>query len=299
MTPAVRLNRLTKTYTRGKQKVEVLHGVNLEIDAGEFVALMGPSGSGKTTLLNLIAGLDHADCGRDRSRRRPHRQALARRELANWRARNIGFVFQFYNLLPVLSAERNVEVPLLLTALCGKQRNQTRRAPPCNWWVSPIAPNTNRLSCRVVSNSAWRLRGRSSPTPHCWCATSRRVTWTGRAQKRSCSCCGRSIAIAARPSSWSRTIRGPPITHRASCMDKGSLVNDEASASHEVLSPDLGGTVAQEGPHDFHHAVDRRRVPVVRPSAGRQSGHEHGISKPERDRLYVQKALKTDCHWLI
>jgi putative ABC transport system ATP-binding protein len=123
MTALVTLRNVTKSYTRGKQKVEVLHGVDLEIEAGEFLALMGPSGSGKTTTLNLIAGLDQPTSGEvivgpDRI------DKLSRGALANWRARHIGFVFQFYNLLPVLTAESNVEVPLLLTDLSGKQRRQ-------------------------------------------------------------------------------------------------------------------------------------------------------------------------------
>lgn len=123
MAALVTLRNVTKSYIRGKQKVEVLHGVDLQIDAGEFLALMGPSGSGKTTTLNLIAGLDQPTSGEvivgeDRIDR------LSRGALANWRARHIGFVFQFYNLLPVLTAEANVEVPLLLTSLSGKQRRQ-------------------------------------------------------------------------------------------------------------------------------------------------------------------------------
>jgi putative ABC transport system ATP-binding protein len=126
MTSLVSLRNVTKTYLRGKQKVEVLHGVDLEIAAGEFLALMGPSGSGKTTMLNLIAGLDQPTTGEvivgaDRI------DKLSRAALANWRARHIGFIFQFYNLLPVLTAEANVEVPLLLTNLSRAQRRQRVR----------------------------------------------------------------------------------------------------------------------------------------------------------------------------
>ena len=123
MTALVSLRNVTKSYVRGKQKVEVLHGVDLEIATGEFLALMGPSGSGKTTMLNLIAGLDQPTSGEvavagDRIDR------LSRAALANWRARHIGFIFQFYNLLPVLTAEANVEVPLLLTNLSKVQRRR-------------------------------------------------------------------------------------------------------------------------------------------------------------------------------
>jgi putative ABC transport system ATP-binding protein len=123
MTALVALRNVTKSYTRGKQKVEVLHGVNLEIGAGEFLALMGPSGSGKTTMLNLIAGLDQPTTGEVHvADQRIDR--LSRGGLADWRARHIGFIFQFYNLLPVLTAEANVEVPLLLTNLSRSQRRQ-------------------------------------------------------------------------------------------------------------------------------------------------------------------------------
>lgn len=123
MSMAIELHNIVKTYMRGKQKVEVLHGVDLQVEKGEFVALMGPSGSGKTTLLNLIAGLDSPTSGELRVAGERIDQ-LSGGALARWRARNIGFVFQFYNLLPVLTAEKNVEVPLLLTNLSSKQRRQ-------------------------------------------------------------------------------------------------------------------------------------------------------------------------------
>src|SRR5262252_1986644 len=121
MSALVSIRNVVKGYVRGKQRVEVLHGINLEVEAGEFLALMGPSGSGKTTLLNLIGGLDRPDrgeitVGNERIDR------MSSGQLAKWRARHVGFIFQFYNLLPVLTAERNVEVPLLLTNLGAKER---------------------------------------------------------------------------------------------------------------------------------------------------------------------------------
>jgi putative ABC transport system ATP-binding protein len=127
MSTLVSLQNVVKRYQRGKQSVEVLHGVNLTIQQGEFVALMGPSGSGKTTLLNLIAGLDQPTAG-EVTVAGERIDRLSGTRLANWRARHIGFVFQFYNLLPVLSAEKNVEVPLLLTKLSAKQRRQNVQA---------------------------------------------------------------------------------------------------------------------------------------------------------------------------
>jgi putative ABC transport system ATP-binding protein len=125
---AVVLRDIVKTYRRGKQSVEVLRALNLTVRDGEFLALMGPSGSGKTTILNLIGGLDSADSGEvvvagERLDR------LSGRRLAAWRARHVGFVFQFYNLMPMLSAERNVELPLLLTKLSrGERRDHVRVA---------------------------------------------------------------------------------------------------------------------------------------------------------------------------
>ena len=119
----VRARDVNKAFKRGSERIEVLQGVNLEIGKGEFLALMGPSGSGKTTLLNLIGGLDTPTDGTievggvDISR-------MNGAALSRWRSQNIGFVFQLYNLLPVLTAERNVELPLLLTKLSKAQRRK-------------------------------------------------------------------------------------------------------------------------------------------------------------------------------
>ena len=123
MTALVTIENVVKTYVRGKQRVEVLHGLDLAVETGEFVALMGPSGSGKTTLLNLIGGLDRPDRG-EVTVAGQRIDRLSAGQLARWRARHVGFIFQFYNLLPVLSAERNVEVPLLLTKLGRKERRR-------------------------------------------------------------------------------------------------------------------------------------------------------------------------------
>jgi putative ABC transport system ATP-binding protein len=123
VTSIVSIKGVAKTYVRGKQRVEVLRGVDLEVEEGEFLALMGPSGSGKTTLLNLIGGLDRPDRG-EVTVAGERLDALSPGKLTKWRARHVGFIFQFYNLLPVLSAERNVEVPLLLTKLSAKERQR-------------------------------------------------------------------------------------------------------------------------------------------------------------------------------
>src|ERR1700733_11704329 len=121
MSSAVSLRQVIKHYRRGKESVEVLHGLNLEIPQGEFVSLMGPSGSGKTTILNLVGGLDSVNSG-EVIVGGEHLESLSGGQLARWRARHIGFVFQFYNLMPMLSASANVELPLLLTNLSKAER---------------------------------------------------------------------------------------------------------------------------------------------------------------------------------
>jgi putative ABC transport system ATP-binding protein len=117
----VKVRDVHKHFTRGSERIDVLKGVNIDIPAGDFLALMGPSGSGKTTLLNLIGGLD-APSGGTVDVGGVNIGRLGGSQLSKWRARNIGFVFQLYNLLPVLSAERNVELPLLLTSLSKSER---------------------------------------------------------------------------------------------------------------------------------------------------------------------------------
>ena len=123
MANLVSIRNLTKTYQRGPEKVEVLHGIDLDIEEGDFVALMGPSGSGKTTLLNLIGGLDSPTTGSIEVAGQRIDQ-LGGGQLAHWRSQNVGYVFQFYNLMPALTAQKNVELPLLLTKLGGAQRKR-------------------------------------------------------------------------------------------------------------------------------------------------------------------------------
>jgi putative ABC transport system ATP-binding protein len=123
MTTLVSIRNLHKAYQRGPETVDVLHGLDLDIDKDDFVALMGPSGSGKTTLLNLIGGLDSPTSGEITVAG----QAIGRMsggQLSHWRSQNVGFVFQFYNLMPTLSAQKNVELPLLLTNLSSAQRKR-------------------------------------------------------------------------------------------------------------------------------------------------------------------------------
>jgi putative ABC transport system ATP-binding protein len=119
----VQVRDVHKVYPRGAERVDVLKGLDLEVPHGEFLALMGPSGSGKTTLLNVIGGLDKPSSGQVTVAGRELTRASSR-ELARWRAEHVGFVFQFYNLLPVLTAARNVELPLLLTRLSRAKRRK-------------------------------------------------------------------------------------------------------------------------------------------------------------------------------
>ena len=123
MDTLVSLRNLSKIYQRGPEKVEVLHGVDLDIQQGDFAALMGPSGSGKTTLLNLIGGLDSPTSGTIEVGGQ-RIDAMSSGQLSTWRSNNVGFVFQFYNLMPTLTAQRNVELPLLLTKLSAAQRKR-------------------------------------------------------------------------------------------------------------------------------------------------------------------------------
>jgi putative ABC transport system ATP-binding protein len=123
MATLIEIRDLSKVYQRGKQSVEVLHHIDLEVAQGDYLALMGPSGSGKTTLLNLIGGLDNPTRGSITVGGQRIDQ-LSSSNLAKWRAANVGFVFQFYNLMPMLSAQRNVELPLLLTKLSAAERRK-------------------------------------------------------------------------------------------------------------------------------------------------------------------------------
>ncbi len=125
--PIVRVRGIGKSYRRGNQSIKVLEDITFDIAEGEFLALMGPSGSGKTTLLNLIAGIDRVDSG-SITIGGVDITALSENELTGWRAMNVGFIFQFYNLIPVLTALDNVELPLILTGLSKKERLEHARA---------------------------------------------------------------------------------------------------------------------------------------------------------------------------
>ena len=120
------LRDVTRTYRRGSESINVLNGLNLEVPRGDFLALMGPSGSGKSTLLNLLGGIDRPTSGTINFGGQ-QLERMSDSELARWRSRHVGFIFQMHHLLPMLTAERNVELPLLLTGLSGSER-RTRAA---------------------------------------------------------------------------------------------------------------------------------------------------------------------------
>jgi putative ABC transport system ATP-binding protein len=187
--PIVLIRDLVKEYRRGSEVVRVLDGLSLEIASGDFVALMGPSGSGKSTLLNLIGGLDKPTSGMlevDGLRV----DQLGAGALARWRADHVGFVFQMYNLLPVLSAERNVELPLLLKDMSRDERAARTAAALALVGLSDRA----RHRPRELSGGQEQRVGS--------CATSQRgISTASRATKFS-TCCRHSTASRARPSSW-------------------------------------------------------------------------------------------------
>mgnify|MGYP001166943547 FL=1 len=121
--PLYQLRDLSKTYTRGKESISIFKNLDMDIQHGDFIAIMGPSGSGKTTLLNQLGGIDSPSSGQVvfEGKRIDN---LSQGDLAKWRSRNVGFIFQFYNLMPTLSAAQNVELPLLLTGLSGGERKK-------------------------------------------------------------------------------------------------------------------------------------------------------------------------------
>ena len=198
--PMVDVRKVRKVYRRDAEELTVLDGIDLQVPAGEFVALMGPSGSGKTTLLNLIAGIDRPTSGQvivagtDVAR-------LSESELAKWRSRSVGFIFQFYNLIPVLRAVENVELPLLLTNLSKKERRE-RALTALKVVGLATAPGTIRGSSRAARSSAWPSRARSWAIPACWWRTSPRATSTPRAPRTSWPSWRRSTASSRRRSSW-------------------------------------------------------------------------------------------------
>ena len=182
----VKVEDVEKVFHRGSEDIHVLKDLRLHVPTGEFLALMGPSGSGKSTLLNLIGGLDRptsgaVNVGGERI------DKLSDRKLAAWRARHVGFVFQLYNLMPVLTAERNVELPLLLTHFPTRSGRNTSK-PRWRSWASRSAPSIIRAPSRAANSNASASPAPLSPTRRCCCATSRRATWTASRATKSWIC---------------------------------------------------------------------------------------------------------------
>jgi putative ABC transport system ATP-binding protein len=210
----IELKGVSKTYTRGKEDVHVLDNLDLTVRKGAFEAFMGPSGSGKSTLLNLIGGVDHASAGSVRVAG----QELTRMgdgELAKFRSSNLGFIFQQYNLLPVLNAQDNVELPLLLTSLgSGERKKRAQTALRVVGLDDRMTHFPRQLSggqeqrvaiaraivSPVVRSSAWRSRARSSTTRRSSSPTSPPAISIARARTRSSRCWRRSTKSSARPS---------------------------------------------------------------------------------------------------
>ena len=196
--PMVRLTGVAKRFTKGKETISIFDHLDLAIPRGDFIAVMGPSGSGKTTLLNLLGGIDRVDTGEISVA--DHRiDGLSEGELAAWRAANIGFIFQFYNLMPMLTAAQNVELPLLLTKL-----NRKDRAARVHTALS-VVELADRVKHRPREMSggqqhASRLRAPLSRTQTCCFATNRPATSTGNPPTRSFRSCNCSMANSARPS---------------------------------------------------------------------------------------------------
>ena len=203
MSALVEIRSLSKVYQRGRQRIEVLHHINLDVAQGEFVALMGPSGSGKTTLLNLIGGLDTPTEG-TLSVAGERIDELGQGALARWRAAHVGFVFQFYNLLPMLSAQRNVELPLLLTKLKGSERR--RNASVALQLVGLADRATHKpgelsggQQQRVATPSAARSTPRPTVSPSCWPPAAARCSRTPCSAHGTGASTGRRRCTTRRP----------------------------------------------------------------------------------------------------
>ena len=215
MSSLIEIRNLSRVYQRGRQRVEVLHNVDLDVDEGDFLALMGPSGSGKTTLLNLIGGLDQPSGG-SISVGGERIDRLSAGALAKWRAPNVGFVFQFYNLMPMLSALRNVELPLLLTRLSGSER---RRRAAIALQLVGLADRATHKPGELSGGQQQRvsIARAIAPTRRCWSATSRLATSTASRPRMCWASCARSTASTARRLLWLHTTQRQPSTRTILC----------------------------------------------------------------------------------
>ncbi len=291
MTALVSIRNVVKGYVRGKQRVEVLHGLNLDVEAGEFLALMGPSGSGKTTLLNLIGGLDRPDRGEITVGGRAHRPAVLgpAREVARAARR-----LRLPVLQPVAGADGGAQrrsAAAADEAVAAASASATCRRRSSSWG-SRTARSTSRRSSRAVSSSASRSRARSWRTRRCSCATSRRVTSTARPRSRSWSCSQLLNSEAGQDHrdgharSARRRSRVAPAVRRQGRARIGELARSRGMKYFPLI---WAGLWRKRGPHDLDAAVDRRCVRAVRRAARRHGRRSTASSTGMSDtRLRIQ-----------
>ena len=212
----IQVRNLDKKYVRGGEEIHVLQGLNLNVEEGEFVAFMGPSGSGKTTLLNLLGGLDVPSAG-SITVAGDEVTHMSGPKLTTWRARHVGFIFQMYNLIPVLTAFQNVEMPLLLTSLTKAERRQHVEMALARLTL-PSASTIIPGSSRAARSSAFPLPGQSWPTPRFFCAMSPQATSTATAPMKSSTCLKSFPQYTAKPFSWSPMTRAPQSAPARCCI---------------------------------------------------------------------------------
>ena len=194
----VEVKNVRKTYRREAEELTVLDGLSLEIAEGDFVALMGPSGSGKTTLLNLIGGVDQPSSG-DVVVGGTRLTGLRGKQLARWRARNIGYIFQLYNLIPVLTALQNVELPLLLVKMSGKERRDRARHALD---IVGLEDRLKHFPRQLSGGQEQRVAIARAAIPPCCSPTSQAGTSTARPAPTSSRCSIGSTRNSRRRSSW-------------------------------------------------------------------------------------------------
>jgi len=212
-----RLEGVSRTYQKGKERVEVLHNLDLQIPQGDFIAIMGPSGSGKTTLLNLIGGLDRPTAGTINVGD-AELTSMSNSQLSHWRSTHIGFIFQFYNLLPVLTAQKNVELPLLLTSFNAKERAE-RAAIALD--IVGLADRARHYPRELSGGQEQRV------------AIARAIVSDPSLLLCDEPTCKFSIASTVRPLLWSRTMARRPILRIESCI--ATRVRSRRGRRREVL----------------------------------------------------------------
>ena len=285
---------LDKSYERGGEEIHVLQGLNLDVDEGEFVAFMGPSGSGKTTLLNLLGGLDVPSAGTV-TVAGDEITSMSRRRLTAWRARHVGFVFQMYNLIPVLSAFRNVELPLLLTPLAKAERRQHVETA---LRIVGLEERMHHFPRQLSGGQEQRVaiaRAIVADPTFLLCDEP-----TGDLDRKSADEILDLLALLV--TELGKTIlmvtHDPRAAERASALlhlDKGVLVEaaqGRAMVAREVPAAPLRQPQAQEDPHDADGRLVRRGDVPVRPAGGDPRGLPPGHRRRGRrpaggDRAHV------------